>query len=116
MPYDNTKNQHRKKITQRDLPCGIQGQCKHPGAYQNHCGICGPMARLGIAKISIKAHDGHEYCDKHLRQCVDCEPPLHQRGTCNEDCANERYTLVFLLPAIIADAEEELICGQEKYH
>ena len=108
MPYDNTKNQHRKKITQRDLPCGIQGQCKHPGAYQNHCGICGPMARLGIAKISIKAHDGHEYC-------VDCEPPLHQRGTCNEDCTNERYTLVFLLPAIIADAEEELICGQEKY-
>lgn len=74
------------------------------------------MARLGIAKISIKAHDGHEYCDKHLRQCVDREPPLHQRGTCNEDCTNERYTLVFLLPAIIADAEEELICGQEKYH
>ena len=59
------------------------------------------MARLGIAKISIKAHDGHEYCDKHLRQCVDCEPPLHQRGTCNEDCTNERYTLVFLLPAIM---------------
>ena len=69
------------------------------------------MAGFSVTKVPVKAHDGHEYRDKHLRQRIDRKPPLHQRGTCNEDGANERYTLVLLLPVIIADAEEELIRG-----